>query len=380
MPATARGRGPAAGAGVRSSVPAPDLAAIRFRQQLLAWTPFDRAVDTVSWFGAVQAQDYPAALWAVGLRTRGATQRTMEEALAAGSIVRTWPLRGTLHLVAAADVRWLLALLGPGMVARSRRRMEQLGLAEPVLARARAAFARALEGGGRRTRPELRRALEDAGVDTSGQRGYHLLRRCAVEGLICLGPRQGKQHTFVLLDEWVPLVQAVPRDEALAGLALRYFTAHGPATTRDFAWWSGLAAAEARRGVQAAAGGLLRTRVGGATYWSGAAAPARGPRPPGVRLLPAFDEYLVGYRDRAAVLAPAHIRRVNAGGGLLGPTVALGGRIAGVWQRRIAGKAVAVEVRLFAPPGRGERDALEAAAAEYGRFLGLPAELTVAGD
>ena len=234
-----------------------NLPGLRYRSQLLAGSPFDHPADTVAWFGAVQAQDYASALWAVGQRTLGGTERSVEQALADGRIVRTWPLRGTLHLVAARDVHWLLALLGPRVVARSARRFAQLGLDERVVERAKHAFVRALAGGARLTRPEMRRVLDGAGVDTSGQRGYHLLWRCAVDGLLCLGPRQGKQHTFVLLDEWVPPGPTWTRDEALAEVARRYAQAHGPATLRDLTWWSGLAAAEARRAVALAGNGLV---------------------------------------------------------------------------------------------------------------------------
>jgi len=288
-------------------------------------------------------------------------------------------MRGTLHFVAAPDVRWMLSLLAPRVIATSARRMRQLGLDDGGVSRAREAFVRALQGGHRLTREEMRRVLEDAGVDTSGQRGYHLLWRCAVEGLICPGNRRGKQDTFVLLDEWVPSTRSLARDEALAELARRYFTAHGPATVRDFAWWSGLAAADARLALELAADHLARDDVDGVGYWSSLRAPAPRAAPTRARLLPAFDEYLVGYTDRGALLDPVRARQVNAGGGLLGPTVVLDTRIGGVWKRRLAGKAVAVEVRLFHAPGPGDGRALEAAAGEYAQFLGRPLDLSVAG-
>ncbi len=361
-----------------------DLATSRWHNQLLAHTPFERAGGAVGWLGAVQAQDYHASLWAVGLRTRDATEATIEAAIAARTIVRTWPMRGTLHLVPAADVRWLLARLAPRAVARAARRMAQLGLDERVVTRAGEAFGRALEGGRGLTRDEMRAVLAGAGIDPSGQRTYHLLWRCAQDGLICLGARRGKQQTFVLLDEWVPGGTTLQGDDALAELATRYFAARGPATVRDFAWWSGLPAADARRALETAAERFVGHELEGRTYWSAAGPPVSGvddsgaAGPPRARLLPAFDEYLVGYTDRSAVLEPIYAAHVNAGGGMLGPTVALDGRIAGVWRRTLARDAVSVEVRMFGrldPAGIG---AVEAAAAEYARFLGLPLALSLA--
>lgn len=353
-----------------------NLPALRYHNQLLATPLFDDPCETVAWFGAMQAQDYLGALWAVGVRTRGATERSVEEAIARGGLVRTWPMRGTLHLLAAADVRWMLGLLAPYTVARSGRRMRELGIDAPTIARASDAWARALEGGRRLTRDEMRDVLARAGIDTSGQRAYQLLWRCAHEGVICIGPRQGKQHTFVLLDEWVPPAPPLARDEALQRLATRYFQAHGPATLRDLAWWSGLPAAEARKAVELAAEGLQRLHLQGDDYWVGSAADLSRPRLP-PRMLPPFDEYLVGYTRRDAVLDPAEAARVNAGGGLLAPTVALKARIRGVWKRTLRRKAVSIEVGFFSAAGPAETRALERAAAEYARFLGLEADLHV---
>lgn len=357
-----------------------DIVSTRCRHQLLAPRAFDRPEETVAWLGAVQAQDYPAALWAVGVRTRGATEHSVEQAIAEGRIVRTWPMRGTLHFVAAADVRWLRALLAPYAVARAARRMRELELDARTIARAGEAFARALEGGRRLTRDAMRRVLADAGIDTGGQRAYQLLWRCAQDGPICPGPRAGKQHTFVLLDEWVPGERSrrmATREEALAELATRYFRGHGPATLRDFTWWSGLPAAEARRALELAAPGLEEAIVAGERLWL---LPADTPAPTRLspHLLPAFDEYLVGYADRRAVLDPARARHVNAGGGLLGPTIALNGRIAGTWKRRLRRDAVAVEARLFAPPRPTGARALERATQAYADFLGLRPELSIA--
>jgi len=221
----------------------------------------------------------------------------------------------------------------------------------------------------------MRGVLQAAGTDSGGQRGYHLMWCCALEGVVCLGPRLGKQQTFVLLDEWVAPAPALVRDEALARLARRYFAAHGPASRRDFAWWSGLGAADASRALELTED-LQAERVGDGTLYVADSGLSRGSgRSPAARLLPAFDEYLVGYADRSAVLQPAHTRRVNNGGGLLAPTMTLHARVVGTWKRTLSRQVVRVQARLFDAPSPDDARALEAAAAAYGRFLGLTSQL-----
>ena len=354
------------------------LNVVRYRllNQCIAGTRCERPGQVVSWLGAVQAQDYLGSLWAVGSRTEGATEETVERAIAGREIVRTWPMRGTLHFVDAADVRWMLALLAPRVLARSARRSRQLGLDDAAFARSREVFAGALRGGRQLTRDELYGLLEGAGISTAGQRGYHLLWRAAQEGLVCLGARSGKQHTFALLDEWVPASRPLARDEALAGLALRYFTGHGPATLHDFVWWSGLATADARAGLEMAKPRLMREAVDGRDFWLPPGGVAEIGASPRAWLLPAFDEYLVGYRDRSAVLDPSQVKRINAGGGMLDPVVVVDGRVVGVWKRTLRKDAVLVKATLFSVVSRVEASAVEAAADRYGRFLGIPARLS----
>ncbi len=229
-----------------------NIAQRRLRTQRLAGAGFESPAEAVRWFGAVQAQDYQGALWALGLRTTGATQASLEQAIAERTIVRSWPLRGTLHFTTPEDLRWMLKWLAPLTIARVASRFRQFDLDAPVFARSAAAIVKALEGGRRMTRPQLYARLERARVVTRHGRGSHVLFRLANDGLICFAPHDGKQPTFALLDEWLPASHLPERDEALAELARRYFTSHGPATLQDFTWWSGLPAADARRGVEAA--------------------------------------------------------------------------------------------------------------------------------
>jgi hypothetical protein len=352
-----------------------NIARQRLHNQRLSSSAFTEAAKAVRWLGAVQAQDYLGSLWALGLRLRRAVEEEVERAVADQSIVRTWPLRGTLHFVAAEDVRWMLRLSAPRTIARAASRYGQLELDAATFAKSNRALERALRGGRQLTRPELAAALERAGVSTSGQRLIHLLNRAALDGLVCYAARRGKQFTFALLDEWAPAARELERDEALAELAGRYFTSHGPATLQDYVWWSGLPTADARAGLEMAKPRLAREVVDGQTYWLPSSAPAAKETPPTAYLLPAYDEYTVAYRDRGAVLAPSHAEQLNAGGGILSPVVVLDGRVVGTWKRTLKRESVIITPSFFAPLGEDEQHALDAAARRYGAFLRVPGQL-----
>lgn len=338
-------------------------------------TPARTPADVVRHLGAVQAQDHAAARWAVGLRcapevTDADVGRAVEERV----ILRTWPMRGTLHFVAAEDARWMLELLTPRVVAAGAGRRAQLGIDDAVLALAKDRFAAALEGGRRLTREGMYAVLEGAGIPAAGQLGYHLLCHAAQDGLICFGPHEGKQPTFVLLEEWAPNAARRPRDESLAEVARRYFTGHGPATLPDFCWWSGLTATDARKAIELAAPHLTREDIGGVAHWMGEATPTTADAGASLHLLPAFDEYLLGYRDRAAVLDPEQAPRIVPGGnGVFFPTLVTGGRVTGTWKRTQRKAGVAVNVAPFEPLEEAGLTALTAAAERYARFLGTPA-------
>jgi hypothetical protein len=334
--------------------------------------------DVVAAMGAVQAQDFLGALWAIGLRLPAAMEADIERAIAERTIVRTWPMRGTLHFVAAADVRWMLELLTPRIVAGSAWRHRELELDDTIFSRCRKLFTRALEGGRRLTRDAMYQVLERSRISASGQRGIHVLCRLAQEGLICFGPREGKQPTFVLLDEWVPDSRRLERGEALTELARRYFTSHGPATLADFVWWSGLKVSDARAALEMVSAQLARETIGGATYWM------RGDSPlPKIRrathLLPGFDEYLLGYKDRSAVLDLAHAGKIVPGSnGQFLSTIVINGRVVGTWKRELTKKSVVITASPFAALKKTESRALAEAAQRYGKFLGRPAELVMA--
>jgi hypothetical protein len=356
---------------------ASDIGGHRLHQQQIARQRFEQPGEVVSWLGAVQAQDFAGAKWSLGLRLPGTTEVEIGRAIADGSIVRTWPMRGTLHFVAAADVRWMLQLLTPRVVAGSAARLKGLELGEAQVSRSYRAMIKSMQGGKQITRQEVMTVLERAGISTANQRGYHLLWRAAQSGLICQGPMNGKQQTFTLLEEWVPQCRTLTRDEALTEIARRYFTSHGPANLQDLMWWSGLTAVDARAGVEMAKPHLAQESVDGKVYWMSPTKPTARDKSPTAYLLPGFDEYMLGYRDRSAVLEARHAPRIAPGAnGVFNPTIVIDGQVAGTWKRTFKQGAVVVTLSPFKPLNKAKRDAVAVAAKGYGKFLGLPVGLS----
>ena len=329
---------------------------------------FTTPAEVVRWFGAVQAQDYLGSLWAVGQRLASAAEKDVEDAIASRSIVRTWPIRRTLHFVAAEDARWMLRLMAPRIIAGSAGRNRQLELDQAAFARAGRILGRAMDGGRRLTRAEAYAALERGGVSPAGQRGIHILAHLAQHGLLCLGPRDGRQPTFVLLEDWIPASPDRPRDAALAEIALRYFASHGPATLRDFAWWSGLWMKDAQEAI-ALTGSALRKEVrDGPTWWS-TPRPQLEWRRPTAALLPPWDEYLVAYKDRQVALGhiPETDERLEL---VVGKSlVIVDGSVRGSWKRTLVGPKVTVTLDFWTAVTDADRRAAFRAAQRYGRFL-----------
>jgi winged helix DNA-binding protein len=350
----------------------PDIAFQRLHSQHLSRPTFNQPDEVVRWLGAVQAQDYLGALWAVGLRMRQATEKTVEQAIAERRIVRTWPMRGTLHFVAPEDAGWMLKLLTPRVIARSAGRYRQLELDDAVFSRSRDIIVHALQGGKQLTRKAIGELLEAAGIPTTGGRALHILSRHAQDGVICFGAREGKQPTFALLEEWAPSRKALERDQALAELAERYFTSHGPATVQDFMWWSGLTAANARAGLELAKARLIREVIDGQTYWRSSSAPPGQHGAPVAHLLPAFDEYTVAYKDRGAVTDPAHALESQH---TLSPTIVVDGQLVGNWQRTLKKGSVVITPSYFAERDEAASHAVAAAAGRYGGFLGASVDV-----
>jgi hypothetical protein len=367
-----------------------DLRRLRMRAQRLTGRRPRTVAEVVRAVGGLQAQDTPASRLAVRPRGTGLDEAAVRRACNQDrSVVRTWAMRGTLHMVAAEDVGWLVGLLGPVFAAADRRRRLQLGLDDDLCERALAALPAVLAAGPL-SRADLVRGLAAEGVriDPSGQAPAHLVGYAALRGLVCRGPDlDGDQASYVLREDWVgpgqtgPVDRPLGPDDALAELARRYLGGHGPAGPEDLAAWSGLPVGRARRAFELVAGELRELEVDGRRLWAPADAPAaRSPAgDPVVRLLGRFDDYLLGWRGRDLVLDERFARRVAAGG-WVHPVVVVDGRVAGTWRAGRAGGRLEVAVEPFAGRlPRGAGPGLEAEAADLGRFLAVEARLGVDG-
>ncbi|HJU90280.1 MAG TPA: winged helix DNA-binding domain-containing protein [Gemmatimonadaceae bacterium] len=357
-----------------------DIVQRRLAGQDLVAPPITTPVDVVRRLGAMQAQDYSGAKWAIGLRSRNLVDATVERAMADGSIIRTHVLRPTWHFVAPADIRWMLALTAPRVKATMASYDRKLELDDAVFRRSNAAITRALRDGAQLTRSELADALRRARVDVTGsQRLAHLVARAELDGVVCSGAPRGKKFTYALLEERVPPARALDRDEALLELTTRYFATRGPATMKDFAWWSGLTVADATRGLQMAGQVLENDVMDGSRYWFDASAPPRRAprmRSPASHLLPNYDEYFIGHKDRRAIGARlASTAIVTGGSALISNVIVIDGQLVGGWKRTLLKDSAIVEASLLARLTAREVGAVSAAARAYGKFLGVPVEL-----
>jgi hypothetical protein len=347
-----------------------DITQQRLQNQRLVGTSFAKPDEVVSWLGAVQAQEYPGAKWGLAQRTNGLSDAAIDQAFVAGTLLRTHVLRPTWHFVAPADIRWILKLTAPRVHALNAYYYRKLELDDSTFGRSNAMLAAALQGGKHLTRVELAAALQQAGITSAADdrlRLSYLMMYAELEGVVCSGAMRGKQHTYALLDERVPPTRMIEHDEALAELTRRYFTSHGPATVKDFTWWSGLSTAEAKAGLEMSKPHLETAVVDGKTYWlvpNTAVIPAVSPI---AHLLPAYDEYTIAYKDHSAILDPRYIDRIIAAFGIV---IVIDGQIVGTWKRVLAKDSVLLTLSPFRALTEAEHQAVTLAVQCYSAFLG----------
>lgn len=351
----------------------------RLHSQRLATSSINRPAELVAWLGAVQAQEFGPANWAIGLRMRaGTTADAVRRAIDEGRILRTHVLRPTWHFVAADDIRWMLELTGPRVLARMAPYNRTLELDAKIFTRGTAAIERALADGRHLTRRELREALQARGISAAGTRLAHLAMYAELEGVICSGPRRGKQSTYGLIADRAPHAVRLSADEALATLAERFYRSHGPATIRDFVWWSGLTSKDARRGLEMI--GAKAEEVDQVKYWSAAGTmrPSAGAGPV-AHLLPIYDEYLNSYRDRVLVPhSPAMSHRSFGGDAAFQHALVVSGRVAGTWRVTTTASSTNVRITPLRTLTRVEQRAVREAGERYASFLRSKVELSIA--
>jgi Winged helix DNA-binding domain len=347
-----------------------DIAKIRLFNQQITATKFTKPAEIVSWFGAMQAQDYPMAKWAIGVRLPGSTEKEIESAIENGEILRTHLMRPTWHFVAAEDIRWLIALSAPQLKSTSAAMFRQFGLDAQICNRSCDLIAKALEGSKHLTRAELMSELKKAGIDCDNYSPSYLMFNAEINGIVCNGIKRGKNQTYALLDEIVPRSAAISREEAIAKLTLRYFTSHAPATLKDFVWWSGLPTADARKGLELNKSNLISEEIEGQTYWMPNSIAVPNDESETLHLLPAFDEFMVSYKDRSAALATDFTKSAITGNGIFKPIIVIGGKIVGIWKRSFKKDSVIVEKILFNKLTEFDYETFNMNARMYGSYEG----------
>jgi len=333
---------------------------------------FKTTEEVVSWLGAVQSQDFYGGKWALGLRLKNATDAQIEKVFNEGSILRTHVLRPTWHFVTPDDIRWMLQLTAKRVIAAMASQYRQLELDKATIKRCNGALRKALKGGKYLMRDEIAVALKKAGIVTDGQRFIHLMMRAELDEVVCSGPRKGKQFTYALLDERAPNAKSLKHDEALAELSLRYFKSHGPATLKDFAWWSGLTLADAREGVEINKSILLHETIEGKSYWFVETFSLQKESSHTAYLLPNYDEYIIAYADRSNLFEEEHSKKTPRGNVIFNNTILIDGKVVGIWQRTFKKSKVIIEKKFVVPISKSQCQLVDKAEKRFRKFI-IPA-------
>jgi hypothetical protein len=343
-----------------------DIARLRLHHQLLLDTKLNTAKEVVAYMGAMQAQDYAMSKWAVGIRMKKGAEKEINKALDKGEILRTHILRPTWHLVFANDIYWMLALTAPRIKASLKSRHKELGLSEALVKKSHRILEKALSNGDHVSREALVKKLQAGKIDTTENRASHLLFCAELEGILCSGA--GKQ-TYALLEQRVPKKNLLSKEESLARLAGIYFKSRSPATLTDFTWWSGLSPADARNALEMIKTEFTRETIGEQTYWFSPAYSGKKSSTANLLLLPAFDEFLISYKDRTAAIQLLHQKRAFSSNGIFWPTLLLNGQVTGLWKRTVKNDQVLIEPDLFETKNKIPKALLKTATEAFGHFL-----------
>ena len=345
-----------------------DIIPARLRNQKLVNTDLKEPAEVVQWLGAMQAQEYAMAKWAIGLRLRKCTESDVEDAFNKGKILRTHALRPTWHFVSPEDIRWIIQLSAPRIRQAMAYYNRQLKLDKKVFTKSFKVITGALEGGNHLTRTALQSVLSDKKIIADGQRLAHIMMEAEQEQLVCSGARQGKQFTYALLDERAPVVKAISREEAMSKLINRYFTSRGPATLKDFVYWSALTMNDALAAAKNLSSSFVREKFDGQEYIF---------IPPSSKskkaytsfLMPDYDEYGMSYKDRSAIYPVNKLTGAKASI-VFNRMVVIDGHIEGTWQRTLTKKSVEIKIAPFAPLSKVEKGKVDEAIKRFKEFVG----------
>lgn len=348
-----------------------EIAHLRLANQYLIGKKFPTPYEAVKHLGAVQSQDYFAASWSLGQRIENATDKTIDEAFNEGEILRTHIMRPTWHFVAPEDIRWMMELTSPRIKQFMGHYNRKLELDDALFAKTTKTIVKILKEKKYATRQELKAEFTKIGIATDVQRLGHIVSWAELDAVICSGPRIGKQFTYALLEERAPKQKILKHDEALAELAKRYITSHGPVQVRDFAWWSGLTMKDAQEGINMVKSKFEEATEDGKTYWFSKEikVPKQAPK---AHLLSIYDEYTIAYNDRSALGAEKYFERIISMGNALTGVIIFNGIMIGTWKRVIKKNTVEIKLSPFEKLSKIEHEALEKEANMYGKFLNLP--------
>jgi len=353
-----------------------DLPYRRLKAQHITDPSFQTPAELLKYMGIIQAQDPQMVKWAMGLRLTHLQETEIEEAYRTGDILRTHVLRPTWHLVSPDDIYWMLGLCEKRVLSAMNSFSKQLQLDADAYSRCNRIIEKALEGGKHLTRETICQLLTEQGIQVNEYRSGLILGYAETTGLICSGPIEEGKHTYALLRERVPKAIRLDREESISRLASIYFRSHGPATVADFSWWSGLSLGEARRGLDSVKKELDSQTLEGVDYWfNGENGPVE-PKKSGVVLLPAFDEYMISYKDRSAMLPEAHYARAISGNGIFWPVILKDGKAIGTWKREVKRNHVQINALYFRTPDKDVPKAVEMAGGKFAHFLGKEVRVT----
>ncbi len=348
-----------------------DIPQTRLWNQQLTTHKFDKPEEVVSWFGAVQSQDFAAAKWALAQRLKNQTDASIEQAFNDGKILRTHVMRPTWHFVTPLDIRWLLALTAKRVQRFNGHYYRKSGLDKSIFQKSSDVIRKALTGGRQLTRAELNIHLKEAKIPTENLGLSYTIMQAELEGIIISGPRLGKQFTYMLLDERVPKTTPLPADEALFALTKRYFQSHGPAQVQDFSWWSGLSLSDAKKGIASLGSAISKIEQNGKIYWYRQKAETTKTDDVAY-LVPGFDEYFIAYKDRSDILDQEYTKPLNQGGGMVSGAIVIKGKMVGGWRRTFAGKQAKLTITLFEKISLPQKQAINRQANKFGDFLQMP--------
>jgi hypothetical protein len=351
------------------------ISGIRSANQQISQARFKTAEELISWMGAMQAQEYYMVKWAFGIRLPGSTLESINNEIDSGRLIRVHVMRPTWHFVSAEDIYWMISLSAAHIRSALSARDKQLGLDSRIFNKCNKSIEKILSGNKYLTRDELFTAMVASGLKINKEQVYHIFTRSEVDGIICSGRQRGGKPSFALLNEWVPENRKkYTRDESLKELANKYFTSRGPATVQDFAWWSGLSLTEARSGLEHNRSALVSEKYKNQTYWFSAAVNDTD-NFNNIFLLPAYDEFLLSYRDRSDVITFTDQKKAVSNNGIFYPIILSGNQIIGTWRRKNEKSRISISTALFQKGKKMQEENLMNAIKRYSEFFGRQKEL-----